>query len=472
MPRWKRFVALLCGLAGLLLLTPSEVAAQGFSIFEQGACTMGRAGATVADPCEDGSGVYFNPAGLTGRAGLTLSAGATAVLVSGDFESDRTGETWDLQNDPIFVPHLYANYGLDDQLSVALGAYVPYGLGTEWPTGDFPGRFLGYNNSLEAIYVQPTLAYRITDRISVGAGPILAISTVELNQQLDLSTVEAAEGTTFGQLGIPFQTSFADANLEGHGLGFGGNIGLQVQATDWLDVGARFMTPITIDYEGTGQFEQVNTGLVLPEGNPLSPFDDNGDGVPDAVPLDLILQLGGTFTTGPLVEQDISTEITLPMQIVAGVKVQATPRLQVLLDYQFTGWSSFDVIPLDFENDELDTEQIEDYENTNAVRLGVEYELNESLRLRAGYLFNEAAAPDATVTPLLPEADRNHLTAGLGWRVVPNVEVNVAYQYINQNDRRGRVRDAPEGETPTAALNSGLYTFAGHLIGTTLTLDL
>jgi long-chain fatty acid transport protein len=160
------------------------------------------------------------------------------------------------------------------------------------------------------------------------------------------------------------------------------------------------------------------------------------------------------------------------MQIVAGVKVQATPQLQVLLDYQFTGWSSFDVIPLDFANDELDTEQIEDYENTNAVRLGVEYELNEALHLRAGYLFNEAAAPDATVTPLLPEADRNHITAGLGWRIVPSVELNVAYQYINQNDRRGRVRDAPEGEEPTAALNSGLYTFSGHLIGTTLTLDL
>jgi long-chain fatty acid transport protein len=453
----------LSGLVGLLLLMPSEATAQGFSIYEQGACTMGRAGATVADPCEDGSGIYFNPAGLTGRPGLTLSAGATAVLVGGDFKSDRTGETWDLQNDPIFVPHLYANYGLDDQLSIALGAYVPYGLGTEWPTGDFPGRFLGYDNSLEAIYVQPTLAYRITDRISIGAGPILAISTVELNQQLDLSTVEAAEGTTFGQLGIPLQTSFADANLEGHGLGFGGNIGIQVKATDWLDVGARFMTPITVDYDGTGSFSQVETGIELPPDNPL--------GAPAGFPLDAII--ASQFAPDSTLDaQDISTEITLPMQIVAGVKVQATPQLQVLLDYQFTGWSSFDVIPLDFENDELDSEQIEDYENTNAVRLGVEYELNESLRLRAGYLFNEAAAPEATVTPLLPEADRNHLTAGLGWRIVPNVEVNVAYQYINQNDRRGRVRDAPEGEEPTAALNSGLYTFTGHLIGTTLTLDL
>ena len=97
----------------------------------------------------------------------------------------------------------------------------------------------------------------------------------------------------------------------------------------------------------------------------------------------------------------------------------------------------------------------------------------ERLDLIVDYLTYVAVPAYALIeAPLLPEADRNHITAGLGWRIFPNVEVNVAYQYINQNDRRGRVRDAPEGEEPTAALNSGLYTFVGHLFGTTLTLDL
>lgn len=458
-----RRVALLCCLVSLSALLTPDASAQGFSVYEQGSCAMGRAETGVAAPCDDGSAIFYSPARLAGKTGLTLSAGATAVTVGGDFTADRTGETWELDTDPIIVPHLFARYGLNEQLGLGLGVYVPYGLGTTWPTGDFPGRFLGYDNSLQAIFVQPTVAYRITDRIAIGGGPTFVFSSVELNQRLDLSTVDAAEGTTFGQLGIPFQTDFADANLEGHGLGFGGNVGIQFKATDWLDVGARFLTPVTIDYDGTGAFSQVNTGIELPPDNPL--------GAPPGFPLDALL--GPQFSgDGALTEQDIATEITLPMQAVVGISVQATPQLQVLLDYQFTGWSSFDVIPLDFENDELDTEQIEDYENTNAVRLGVEYELNESLRLRAGYLFNQAAAPDATVTPLLPEADRNHITAGLGWRIFPNVEVNVAYQYINQNDRRGRVRDAPEGEEPTAALNSGLYTFVGHLFGTTLTLDL
>ena len=450
------------------LLTASEAATQGFSIYEQGTCTMGRAGATVATPCRDGSGIFFNPAALAGRTGLTISAGATAVIVSGNFTEDRTGDSWDLENDPIYVPHLFARYGLDAQWAVGLGVYVPYGLGTEWPTGDFPGRFLGYDNSLESIYIQPTVAFRPSDRFAIGVGPTFVYGRVTLNQRADLSTVAVPSdavppGTTFGQLGIPFHTGFADAHLEGSGIGFGGNVGVQVRATDWLDLGARFTTSVTVEYEGTAQFEQVDTGIALPPNNPL--------GAPDDFPLDAIL--GPQFAPGGLlVEQDITTEITLPAQAVVGIGVQATPQLQVLLDYQWTGWSTFDEIPLDFENDALDTEQIENYEDTHAVRLGAEYEVNEALRVRAGYLFNQAAAPEATVTPLLPEADRNHLTAGFGWRFTPSVELNLAYQHIFQNDRRGRVRDAPEGEEPTAALNSGLYEFAGHLIGLTLTLDL
>jgi long-chain fatty acid transport protein len=77
------------------------------------------------------------------------------------------------------------------------------------------------------------------------------------------------------------------------------------------------------------------------------------------------------------------------------------------------------------------------------------------------------------VTPLLPEAYRNEYTAGLGWSVTDRVDVNVAYQFIDQRDRRGRVVEL-ETENPSAEeieeLNSGLYGFSAHLIGTTLTL--
>jgi len=452
----------------LFATAPLVAQGQGFSVYEQGTCTMAQGGAAVARPCGDGSAIFFNPAGLLETEGITLSGGATLIAAQGSFTADYTREETDLENSPIPVPHLYAAWRSSSDVAVGLGAYVPYGLETQWPT-NWDGAFEGYDNGVQAFYVQPTIAYQITDRIRIGLGPILGVSNVTLNQRLDASQQEVPsnavpEGTTFGNLGVPFHTAFADAGLEASGaLGYGGHLGVTARITDWLDLGVRGMTPIKFNYEGDATFEQVRTGLTLPANNPITG---------QATPLDLILE--PAFVNGPLVEQSVETELTMPAQIVAGVAVQATERLLLQADYQWTGWSSFDTIPLDFANDVLDQTRREGYQNTSAVRIGGSYEATDALTVRAGYLFNQAAAPDRTVTPLLPEADRNHLTAGLGWHVTETVGLNVAYQYLAQNDRRGRVRSTlPGEENPSAAdLNSGLYSFRAHLIGTTITIHL
>ncbi|MFP4227583.1 MAG: OmpP1/FadL family transporter [Salinivenus sp.] len=456
---------LLCILA---VQVPEAARAQGFSVYEQGTCTMAQAGAAVAQPCADGSALFFNPAGLLETEGLTLSGGATLIAAQGSFTSDYDRTETNLQNDPILVPHLYGAYRLSPDLALGLGVYVPYGLETQWPT-DWDGAFEGYDNGLQSIYVQPTAAYQLTDRIRVGGGPILGISSVTLNQQVDVSSQavpsdQVPDGTTFGNLGIPFHTAFADSGLEATGaIGFGGHLGMTVEATDWLDFGARYLTPIKFEYEGDATFEQISTGLQLPDDNPIT-------GQP--TPLDLVLE--PSFVNGPLVDQSVETELTMPAQVVAGVAVQATDRLLLQADYQWTGWSSFDSIPLTFEEEALSQTRREGYDNTSAVRLGGAYEATDVLTVRAGYLFNQAAAPDRTVTPLLPEADRNHLTAGLSWQIIDTVGLNVAYQYLGQNDRRGRVRGVRPGEeNPTAEdLNSGLYSFNAHLVGTTVTINL
>ena len=426
---------------------------------------MGRAGAGVAETCDDGSAMYFNPAGLVGDPGWTVSGGATLIFVSGDFTADRTQETTDLDNDPVPVPHLYARYGINEQWAAGLGVFVPYGLSTEWPTGGFDGRFLGYDNSLQSIYIQPTVAYQVTDRISVGAGLDIVIGAVELNQQQDLSQQAVPSslvppGTTFGDLGIPFHTAFADVKLDASGAtGIGANVGVQVQATNWLRFGARYTLPVTLNYEGDATFTKLQTGLTLAPNNPF--------GLPGGTPIDALV--GPAFEQGPLVDQTIETEITMPGQLLVGTSIQATPQLTLLADYQWTQWSAFDELPLDFEQDALDTEQTENYDDTHALRLGVEYAVTDAFTARAGILTHGTAAPDETVTPLLPEGYRNEPTLGLGWRPSSLLEVNVAYQYIAQNDRRGRVRELEEG-IPLSEINSGLYSFNAHLIGTTLTL--
>lgn len=90
------------------------------------------------------------------------------------------------------------------------------------------------------------------------------------------------------------------------------------------------------------------------------------------------------------------------------------------------------------------------------------------MTLRGGYLYHTAAAPDRTVTPLLPEGARNEFTAGIGYGFSDMLRVDAAYQYIRQDRRRGRVEEIGLREPPES-VNSGLYSFTAHLFGLTLT---
>ena len=77
------------------------------------------------------------------------------------------------------------------------------------------------------------------------------------------------------------------------------------------------------------------------------------------------------------------------------------------------------------------------------------------------------AAPAQTVTPLLPEAERNEMTLGLGLPIGGRGHVDVGYQHIWQADRRGRTIDVPRGPA-SASLNNGLYTATANLFAASL----
>jgi long-chain fatty acid transport protein len=160
----------------------------------------------------------------------------------------------------------------------------------------------------------------------------------------------------------------------------------------------------------------------------------------------------------------------MPDQVVAGVALQATDALTLLVDYQLTRWSVFETINLDFANAATPDKTLhEHYTDTHGIRGGFELETSDMFRFRAGYLYHTAASPDETVTPLLPEGRRNEVTVGFGFDIAAGLSADLAYQYIRQDNRRGRVREPLGGAMPTTALNSGVYEFRAHLFGVSLT---
>ena len=466
--------------AGSLLLGSSGAQAQGFGIFEHDACMMGRAGAGVARPCADGSAMFFNPAGLgaerhtlmptsdeelldalispTKTYRWQLNTGLTMIQPIGSFTDDIFREKTDSRGFVVPVPNFYLTRRINEALSAGLGVFGAFGLETRWPL-EFDGRFNGYDNILQAIYIQPTVAYDFQGLASIGFGLDIVYSKVEIIQRVDLSTQTVPGVGTFAQLGIPSFTDFADAKLRAHGWGVGFNVGAQIKLIPSFFIGARYLHKVSIDYDGDSEFTQVPTGLILPAGNVLT-------GV--VTPVDSLVV--ASFAPGaPLSNGDASTSITMPNILVLGFAWDIIRRLTLLGDWQYTWWSHFDMVDIDFENEATpDRTLVENYSNTNGIRVGAEYLLNHSVTLRGGYIWHEAAAPDATVTPLLPgDGKRNEGTVGIGFNITKKLRTDLAYQRIWQEDRRGRIVEAPPG-VDGATLNSGLYQNRANLFGASL----
>ena len=440
----------------LSLAFPALLSAQGFGIYEHNSCTMARGGVAAASPCPDGSAIFFNPAGLVGLSGTHLTAGVTLIRANGGFTDDLLLQRTDLDDPLIPVPSGFVTHALTPKLTIGAGVYVPYGLETKWPTAGFEGRFLGYNTKIRSIYVQPTVAYEVDPRLKLGLGVAYVHGSVELNQRVDLSEqLVTGQTFTFAALGIPTGTDFADSRLTADGNGFAVNVGAILKISDQLSIGAHWLTRKTMTYKGDGTFRQIPTNLTLAAGNPL--------GLPGGTPVDAVV--GPQFAAGAPLDatrgHKASTQFMLPQQGSIGFAYKLRSNWTVMADYQYVGWGAFHSVTVDFDaadNTTPDFTLTPDNKDTHGFRIGTEYQHSSKLTLRGGYLYHTAAEPTEFVTPLLPENDRNAVTVGLGYQLTPGLHADLAYQYIKQNDRRGRVFSQAVG-------NTGLYSLHAHLVG-------
>ena len=429
---------------------PGALEAQGYSVNEHGTCAMARGGAATASPCADGSAMFYNPAGLAGlgKGRGVISAGLTAIAATGGFTNDL-GPKDDLESKVIPVPHFYFAYGISDRVAAGIGLFAPYGLETNWKESS-QARFLGYKSVIRNINIQPTIAIRLHPRIDFGAGFNYNFSHLQLKQHLDLSSQDVPPGLfppnvqTFADVGILSGTDFADADLHGSGHSVGYHLGLIVRPVDRLALGVRYLSRQHVDVDdATAEFSQINTNILL-----------------GGLPLDA--QLAPQFGAGaPLGTQNAKTVLRLPEQLSFGAAVDVTTKFRALVDVVTTNWTVFDTLVLHLaQAGSIALPQ--DDKRTWTFRLGGEYMVSPGTTLRAGYINHGSASPDQTVTPNLPEGPRAEFTGGFGTRLGQKLQVAVAYQYIKQQQRRGRIVSDP-------TVTNGLFKFNAHLFGATFT---
>ena len=452
----RKAVQIAAGVLAAIGLCATSAQAQGYSVYEHDACAMGRAGAGVASPCAGGSAIFFNPAGIvTGQAGKwNVAFGVTMIPPRGSWTPDVGGTTTDLVENNIPVPNVYVTRQIGSRFAVGVGMFAPYGLTTEWPTTG-PGRFLSYKASIKGIYIQPTIAFRVTPRIQLGAGFDIVRSAVDLKQRVDLSTQLLPGSTTpFSAIGIPVGTDVADVRMHGTGTAYAAHFGIIFRLNDALSLGARYMTGTTIEGAGYAGFTRIPTGINLSAGQAAAV------GVPTGTPLDAVLA-GQFLAGGKFVTQTVKASIPMPSQLVFGFDYRISQALHLMADAQLTNWSAFEQLPLTLGVVGPDT-LYENYSNTVGFRAALEYAVTPKFNLRAGFLTHAAAAPDHSVTPLLPEAKRVEGVIGAGYQLTSGIRIDAAYQVIKQSDRRGRVAEwKPDNPVP----NTGVYKFSANLLG-------
>jgi long-chain fatty acid transport protein len=420
----------------------------------------------------DASLIFWNPAGLTRLPGGSALVGASMIQLNGKFVRDTTMKEFEGEQPTAFVPNLFVNKQLDymgRKFALGGGVYVPYGLTSQWGD-DFIGRFSSKKASLQSIYVQPNIAFNINNKWSIGGGPVYVKSNVELIQAIDLSSQVAVTTptiVTFGNLGFAKGTEIGQVHITSGGHTFTGAIGIMGQLNDRVTVGARYLGKARVKYRGSiAEFTQTQTGIVLPA--------TINAALTAGTQIDQLL--APQFAANGALEpgQQAWTEITHPDQAQVGINYKDFHDWDIEFDYQWTGWKKFKELPVSFyrpsgaPNTLISRVLIEDYNNTSAFRVGGEHAFANRATVRLGIAGATQAAPEATVTPLLPEQGRGYFSIGGSYPLTSKLTVDGAYMNIQTPGRRGRTDERPSRAIPATALNNGVYSLSAHILSLSL----
>ena len=380
----------------VLALAVSVSFGGGYQLNEHGARAVGMGGAFVAR-ASDGSAMYFNPAGLGFQQGFNLMLGTTMIMPSTTWTPPGGGTDVSMNSQTFFPSNFYASYSVGEKWVFGLGFFTPYGLGTEWPDNWNPvGKYYAEKTSLQTYYINPTVAYKVDDKLSFGVGLSYIIANATLNQYTLVPT---------GLPSPPYPAYISPlSNLDGKGNGISVDLGVLYKATDKLSFGASYRTLAKIDFSGTASFS----------------------GAPATIP-----------------SEDGSVTLPMPSNFYLGAAYQVSPTLTVEGDFQWVGWSSYDqlAIKVGTTTTTLDKKWDDGY----LIRLGGEYAVNDKLTLRLGYIADLSPQPPSRTEPMLPDANRNDISIGGGYQITQKLHVDLAYMIVLFDNRDASTAPPPMG---------------------------
>lgn len=391
--------------AAALVLTGAAVAvstayAAGFQLTEQSSLGLGRAYAGAGIVGDDLSAVHYNPAGMTLLEGTRFQAGTTWIALNADYN----GKDGDSENGRLkgqMIPAGYVTHQVNDKIWLGFAMTVPFGMGTEYDR-NWSQSQRGTNAKIYTFDMNPNIAWKVNDFLSVGAGISVQYAKAELGMGI--------EKDLMGMKNV----SLGHGKVEADSWDWGFNLGVMISPTDKLRFGLAYRSAIEHDAEGTTKINGI----------PLAALGD----------LD-----GQTF--------GMSTTIKTPDTVMLTGTWEATDQLRLSGLIRWANWSNFE--ELNIENDVpanilskvsamgLDSSMltkldvVNDWKDTWLFSVGADYKINSAFTVRGGIAYETSPVDDqSTRMAVIPDTDRVWLSLGASWYATKDLQFDVGATYL------------------------------------------
>ncbi len=351
--------------------------------------------------------MIFNPAGLS-FSDKTIDISGSLTGIKANATAIHNGTEYKTDNGISTPMALSASFRIYDNLQCGVAFYTPYGSSINW--GDnWPGAVLNQNVNLKTFTLQPTFSWRITPKLSVGAGLMLAWRSVDLNEGLVSGQAADALLGMMGQPAIFNNTTPASVNIKGTAdLALGVNLGAMYDISDKVTVGVNWRSKMTAKVKcGDAAVRYANDNAIIKK----------------MLEEKLNMMNNANF----------KAEMPMPQSLTFGVSYKPIKPLILAFDAQFTGWSTYKHLDIDFLDDNLadfDQHLEKNYKNAWCFHLGAQYALTKRFDVRAGMMVDTTPVNSEFYNPETPGMTKIEPSVGFSFRPVSGLSVDFSFMYV------------------------------------------
>ena len=444
----KNWIGYSIGLIALGLGSTAQAAGYYFS--DIGVRSFSRGGAFVAGN-DDLTALFYNPAALTRLRRNQVMINVAGVQQSVRFQRAQTEGAGPLDEDgtpttvefgaienkaPTFViPHFGLSSRLGtDNTTFAFGFYPPYAPDLSYDA-DGPQRYSLIDVMVIQTALGPSIAHRVNDWISVGAG--VAWNVLLAEQELAISvpfhssqiTSEFIDGEIVSTIGSPTpnedpsnDVSFKFAASDWKGWSWNAAVMLEPKDSNWA---AAIMVQPPVSFDAEGNMEADFSSHVL-----------HTDGFPANNPI-----IASASSTDP----DVRLQITMPLIVKSGFAFRPGDKTEIEFSAIWQNWSSIQNVTItdldllvDINQDhtleqvqEMDDVVITDdvvlpasYQDAWSLRVGGEHDVNSTVTVRAGTFYETSAIPSKTQSVSLIDGKKIGYGVGGSYRPTESLSID------------------------------------------------